>query len=55
MKLSYDRDEDILTIELIAEGVIDHAEHTGPFSLISARMDGCCCWKSSTPASFCRR
>ncbi|HRR42798.1 MAG TPA: DUF2283 domain-containing protein [Syntrophales bacterium] len=31
MKLSYDREEDILMIETSPEGVIDHAEHTGPF------------------------
>jgi uncharacterized protein YuzE len=30
MKLSYDRDEDILLIETSAAGKIDHAEHTGP-------------------------
>ncbi len=29
MKISYDREEDILTIELDASAVIDHAEHTG--------------------------
>jgi uncharacterized protein YuzE len=31
MKISYDREEDILMIEMVAEGTIDHAEHTGPF------------------------
>ncbi|MBC7260630.1 MAG: DUF2283 domain-containing protein [Chloroflexi bacterium] len=31
MKLNYDREEDILMIELVSEGTIDHAEHTGPF------------------------
>ncbi len=31
MKLNYDREEDILTIETTPEGTIDHAEHTGPF------------------------
>ena len=31
MKLSYDRTEDILTIETIGKGVIDHAEQTGSF------------------------
>jgi uncharacterized protein YuzE len=30
MKLSYDREEDILMIETAPEGAIDHAEHTGP-------------------------
>jgi len=30
MKLSYDREEDILTIEVIPEGVVDHAEQAGP-------------------------
>jgi uncharacterized protein YuzE len=30
MKLTYDRDEDILTIETAEEGAVDHAEHTGP-------------------------
>ena len=29
MKISYDRDEDILTIELEASVPIDHAEHVG--------------------------
>jgi len=31
MKISYDREEDILMIETSPEGTIDHAEHTGPF------------------------
>lgn len=31
MKMSYDRAEDILMIETVPEGAIDHAEHTGPF------------------------
>lgn len=31
MKLTYDREEDILMIEVIPEGVIDHAEQAGPF------------------------
>ena len=31
MKLRYDRTEDILTIEAVLEGVIDHAEQTGSF------------------------
>ena len=31
MRLSYDREEDILMIETTLEGIIDHAEHTGPF------------------------
>lgn len=31
MKIRYDREEDILIIEAAHEGVIDHAEHTGPF------------------------
>ena len=29
MKLTYDRDEDILTIETVVEGAIDHAEQSG--------------------------
>ncbi len=29
MKISYDRQEDILMIELDASAAIDHAEHTG--------------------------
>ncbi|MEK7783875.1 MAG: DUF2283 domain-containing protein [Chloroflexota bacterium] len=29
MKISYDREEDILTIELDASATIDHAEHSG--------------------------
>lgn len=29
MKISYDRAEDILTIELDPSATIDHAEHTG--------------------------
>jgi uncharacterized protein YuzE len=29
MKFSYDREEDILTIETAPEGTIDHAEQTG--------------------------
>lgn len=31
MKVTYDRKEDILLIETTQDGVIDHAEHTGPF------------------------
>ena len=31
MKISYDREEDILMIETTQQGTIDHAEHTGPF------------------------
>ena len=31
MRVSYDREEDILMIETSGEGTIDHAEHTGPF------------------------
>ena len=31
MKLSYDRTEDILTIEVAQEGTIEHAEQTGSF------------------------
>lgn len=30
MKVSYDRDEDILTIETLKEGAVDHAEQVGP-------------------------
>jgi uncharacterized protein YuzE len=29
MKISYDREEDILTLELDASATIDHAEHVG--------------------------
>jgi uncharacterized protein YuzE len=29
MKVRYDREADILAIEWLPEGVIDHAEHTG--------------------------
>jgi len=31
MRLTYDRDEDIMVIETAAMGTVDHAEHTGPF------------------------
>ena len=31
MKVSYDREEDILLIEATEEGVIDHAEQSGSF------------------------
>jgi uncharacterized protein YuzE len=31
MRISYDREEDLLMIEMTREGSIDHAEHTGPF------------------------
>jgi len=31
MKIRYDRDEDILMVETSREGLLDHAEHTGPF------------------------
>lgn len=31
MKISYEREEDILMIETGSKGVVDHAEHTGPF------------------------
>jgi uncharacterized protein YuzE len=31
MKVSYDREEDILLIEATEDGLIDHAEQTGPF------------------------
>lgn len=30
MKLRYDRDEDILLIELVSQGLIDHADQSGP-------------------------
>jgi uncharacterized protein YuzE len=30
MRTRYDREEDILMIETADDGVIDHAEHTGP-------------------------
>jgi uncharacterized protein YuzE len=30
MKVTYDREEDVLMIEVIPEGIIDHAEHSGP-------------------------
>jgi len=30
MRLSYDREEDVLMIEVIPEEVIDHAEQAGP-------------------------
>lgn len=33
MKVSYDREEDILTIELDALATIDHAEHVGSLIL----------------------
>ncbi len=29
MKVRYDREADILVIECLPQGVIDHAEHTG--------------------------
>jgi hypothetical protein len=51
MKLSYDREEDILMIETAPEGAIDHAEHTGPL-IAHFRMDGSCCWRSSMPVNF---
>ncbi|MFP4395528.1 MAG: DUF2283 domain-containing protein [Anaerolineales bacterium] len=31
MRITYDREGDILMVEAAAEGAIDHAEHTGPF------------------------
>jgi len=31
MKVVYDREEDILTIEILPEAPIEHAEHSGPF------------------------
>ncbi len=31
INLKYDREEDILTIETASDGVVDHAEHAGPF------------------------
>ncbi|MFZ5912463.1 MAG: DUF2283 domain-containing protein [Chloroflexota bacterium] len=31
MKINYNREEDILTIELDESAAIDHAEHTGSF------------------------
>ena len=33
MKISYDREEDILTIELNTTATINHAEHVGPLIL----------------------
>lgn len=33
MKISYDREEDILTIELDSSAAIDHAEHVGSLIL----------------------
>ncbi len=31
MRVTYDREGDILMVEVSDEGAIDHAEHTGPF------------------------
>jgi len=31
MKMTYDRDEDILIIETAPDAVIDHADHSGQF------------------------
>jgi hypothetical protein len=31
MKISYDREEDILTVEMNSDARIDHAEQSGPF------------------------
>jgi uncharacterized protein YuzE len=31
MRVTYDREGDILMVEVADEGAIDHAEHTGPF------------------------
>ena len=31
MKISYDRDEDILTVEMNSNSRIEHAEQSGPF------------------------
>jgi hypothetical protein len=31
MKISYDREEDILTVEMNPDARIDHAEQSGPF------------------------
>jgi len=31
MRVTYDREEDILTIELLPDAPIHHAEHAGPF------------------------
>ena len=31
MRVTYDREGDILMVEVADEGTIDHAEHTGPF------------------------
>lgn len=39
MTLNYDRDEDILMIETMHEGTIDHAEQTGSFIAHFSRDD----------------
>lgn len=31
MKVSYDREADVLMVETTDEGTIEHVEHTGPF------------------------
>jgi uncharacterized protein YuzE len=39
MKLHYDREEDILMLEMVGEGTIDHAEQSGPF-IVHFSQDG---------------
>jgi len=39
MRVSYDRDEDILLLEIDEETVIDHAEHNGPLIMHLSRDD----------------
>ncbi|GIX46979.1 MAG: hypothetical protein KatS3mg131_1190 [Candidatus Tectimicrobiota bacterium] len=44
MKVVYDREEDILTIEVLPEAPIAHAEHLGPpsLSILILRIGWCC-------------
>lgn len=39
MKVQYDREEDVLLIELMPEGVIDHAEQANSF-IVHLTADG---------------
>jgi hypothetical protein len=51
MKVRYDREADILAIEWLPEGVIDHAEHTGSLIAHFTADGSWCSWRSWMPAA----
>ena len=48
MKIVYDREDDVLTVEILPDRLIDHAEQSGP--PILTLKSAWCSWKSLMPA-----